>query len=196
MDGLRERKRAHNRAATVDVALALFAEHGYDKVTVADICAAAEIAPRTFFRYFATKDDLLVEPVREMSALLAAAIAAAPAGAPDGEVLRGALRQVGGYVVANRRRLDTFVRVARAASVLRGSPLVVLSDREREVAAQLIARRTVPPNVPGTADWRMRLLVARTMAAYRIWFEDVLAAELADPLGHLDEVFGCGEGTA
>lgn len=89
-----------------------------------------------------------------------------------------------------------FVRVARAASVPRGSPLVVLSDREREVAAQLVARRTVPPDAPATADWRMRLLVARTMAAYRIWFEDVLAAEPADPLGHLDEVFGCSEGTA
>ena len=45
-EGLRERKRAHSRAATVDVAMRLFAERGYDAVTVADICTAAEIAPR------------------------------------------------------------------------------------------------------------------------------------------------------
>jgi AcrR family transcriptional regulator len=59
-EGLRERKRAHSRATTVDVAMGLFAERGYDTVTVADICAAAEIAPRTFFRYFPTKEDVVL----------------------------------------------------------------------------------------------------------------------------------------
>ena len=54
---VRERNRVDNRAATSDAALALFAARGFDHVTVADICAAAGIGRRTFFRYFATKDD-------------------------------------------------------------------------------------------------------------------------------------------
>ena len=61
---LRERNRVDNRAATVDAAFALFAERGYCHVTVADICEAAGIGRRTFFRYFATKDDVLTEPAR------------------------------------------------------------------------------------------------------------------------------------
>ncbi len=44
-----------------------------DGLTVADICAAAGIGRRTFFRYFATKDDVLSEPAREMAARVAAA---------------------------------------------------------------------------------------------------------------------------
>jgi hypothetical protein len=65
--GLRERNRVDNRAATVDAAFVLFAERGYCHVTVADICEAAGIGRRTFFRYFAIKDDVLTEPAREMT---------------------------------------------------------------------------------------------------------------------------------
>ena len=61
----------------------MFAERGYCHVTVADICDAAGIGRRTFFRYFATKDDVLTEPAREMTARVAAAITAAPAGMPE-----------------------------------------------------------------------------------------------------------------
>jgi hypothetical protein len=64
---LRERNRVDNRAATVDAAFVLFAERGYCHVTVADICESAGIGRRTFFRYFATKDDVLTESAREMT---------------------------------------------------------------------------------------------------------------------------------
>ena len=87
---LRERNRVDNRAATVDAAFALFAERGYCHVTVADICEAAGIGRRTFFRYFATKDDVLTEPAREMTARVVAAITSAPAGMPEPLVLRHA----------------------------------------------------------------------------------------------------------
>ena len=56
---LRQLKKDRTRAALVDAAMRLFAERGYEATTIADIAAAAEVGTRTFFRYFASKDEVL-----------------------------------------------------------------------------------------------------------------------------------------
>src|SRR5262245_18164747 len=60
--GLRERKKQRTRRTIVDVATRLFAEQGYDRTTLVQIADAAEIAPSTFFNYFASKVDVVFAP--------------------------------------------------------------------------------------------------------------------------------------
>jgi AcrR family transcriptional regulator len=70
--GLRQRKKDSSRRAIEDAAWELFAEQGYDETSINDIAERANVAPRTFFRYFPTKEavmypqfDELLESVRE-----------------------------------------------------------------------------------------------------------------------------------
>jgi len=87
---LRERKKARTREAIIDAALNLFERNGYDNTTIEDIAAAAEVSPRTFFRYFESKLDLVMtrtdSHADDFGPLLA--------GRPEDEGLLDALREV------------------------------------------------------------------------------------------------------
>ncbi|MFI1988754.1 TetR/AcrR family transcriptional regulator [Actinoplanes sp. NPDC020271] len=182
--GLRDRKREQNRIATVRAAWELFIERGYDHVTVGDICAKADIAPRTFHRYFAGKEDVVAEPVRQMTAITTDYIAAAPAGDDDRAVMREAMTRVARFVVERRELLTALRTVAQQSAHLKVSQVVVRTDSDPNIAALLAARH------PGADpdDWRRRLVVGCATAAFRVWYEDCLRGGLPDPMAHLEAI--------
>jgi AcrR family transcriptional regulator len=57
--GLRDRKRQRTRQALITAAMRLFKDKGYERTTVAEIAAAAEVSTKTFFNHFASKDEVL-----------------------------------------------------------------------------------------------------------------------------------------
>ena len=90
--GLRERKKARTRASLREHALRLFREKGYQNTTVEQIAAAAEVSPSTFFRYFPTKEDLVLQD--DMDTRMVAAFELQPPGMGPIAAVRAATRQV------------------------------------------------------------------------------------------------------
>ena len=168
---------------TAEVAWRLFIERGYDNVTVHDICTAADIAPRTFHRYFASKDDVVAEPVRRMTRVITDYIAAAPLATPDADVLRLAMLELGRFVIDHKGLLTALRTVVAQSHQLKAAYLGLRPDQDGEIAAQLAARSDL-----AAAHWRLRLSVACVVAAFRIWHDDYLHDSAADPIGHLDEI--------
>src|ERR671911_889973 len=78
--GLRERRRARTRRSIQEHAMRLFLERGYDATTVSDVAAAAEVSHMTVFRYFPTKEALVLAD--DYDPLLVERISARPAGEP------------------------------------------------------------------------------------------------------------------
>jgi AcrR family transcriptional regulator len=89
---LRERKKAKTRLAIREHAMALFKDQGYDKTTVEQIAAAAEVSPSTFFRYFPSKEEVVLQD--DYDALLIAAFHAQQVGVPPLQALRNAISEV------------------------------------------------------------------------------------------------------
>ena len=86
--GHRERKKQRTREQIVDAAFKLFAERGYAATTVADIAAAADIAPRTFFSYFPSKEEVVFYDFDGLFESLSEAIVGRPEGVSAIDALR------------------------------------------------------------------------------------------------------------
>lgn len=135
---LRERKRARTRQALVDAAVELFGRNGYEQTTVADIAAAAEIGTRTFFSYFASKEELLFPESDARVRAALDAIADRRAGETPAEVLMRALRNAStesdeiGSPTAELR-----LRLIRTVPAVRGRALQIQLDAQREIARHL-----------------------------------------------------------
>jgi AcrR family transcriptional regulator len=91
--GLRERKKARTRASIREHALRLFREQGYDGTTVEQIAAAAEVSPSTFFRYFPTKEDVVLQD--DMDLRLFEAFERQPPDLAPLAAVRAAMREAG-----------------------------------------------------------------------------------------------------
>jgi AcrR family transcriptional regulator len=137
--GLRERKKARTRAAIRQHALRLFREQGYEATTVEQIAAAAEVSPSTFFRYFPTKEDVVLQD--DMDLLWAEAVRAQPAELTPIAALRGAMHDIiGGLTPETADQLRETTELATSIPAVRARSLDELA-RTIGVIAQLAAER-------------------------------------------------------
>ena len=117
VEGLRARKKRAARQSIAATARRLFAERGYDAVTVADVAAAADVSQKTVFNYFPTKEDLAFAGREEGIAQFVAAIRERPPDTPVLEVFRTITHSVLDVFVAGEA--EDLVTVAR---IIRGAP--------------------------------------------------------------------------
>ncbi|WP_406277927.1 TetR/AcrR family transcriptional regulator [Nocardia sp. NBC_00881] len=136
---LRDRKRDRTRRALLEAAAELFEARGYEETTVADIAAAADVGTRTFFNYFASKEELLFPESDDRVRDAVAAIAGRRPGERPVEVLLRALRAAGDNP-GEHLIDDLSARIAALrAEVSRTVPAV----SGRAAYAQLVAQREI-----------------------------------------------------
>jgi AcrR family transcriptional regulator len=123
--GLRESKKLATRQHIADVAMRLFVQRGFDRVTVAEVAAEARVSEKTVFNYFPTKEDLFFDEIPERSRRLAEAIRSRPAGEPILDTLRRL--QVGECARLSSPGFAVFARTLEDSAALRAKELEVMS---------------------------------------------------------------------
>jgi AcrR family transcriptional regulator len=122
---LRESKKLRTRQEIADRAMQLFAQRGFDRVTVAEVAAAADVSEKTVYNYFPTKEDLFFDEVPAREAALVAAIR----GREPGESVLAALRrlQAGECPRLCSPGFATFARIIEESTALKAKELEVMS---------------------------------------------------------------------
>ena len=154
--GLRERKKRRTRQALIDAALRLYQERGLDGVTVAEITRIADVAPRTFFAYFESKEDVFLGRGDERVELLIEAIRARDRGEPILLAARRALRQG-----REPRRDRSPTSAPQLAELLRTLPSQADCGCAGTAGRTCLRRRSLPMSAPTQAiprheSWRPR----------------------------------------
>ncbi|MEV0664834.1 TetR family transcriptional regulator [Actinomadura luteofluorescens] len=135
--GLRERKKMRTRQAIATAALRLFAERGYEETTIADIAAAADVSPRTFFSYFPSKEDVIFAEIDDRLAEVAERLRRTPGESPM-ETIRRSIVDVLEAVVAEHRDYGPVqVALILERPALRARALQRMTDAQDAIEALL-----------------------------------------------------------
>ena len=137
--GLRERKKARTRATIREHALQLFGEQGYAATTVEQIAAAAEVSPATFFRYFPTKEDVVLQDDFDLVTL--AALEAQPAElSPIAAFRAAATASLAAMTPRDQQRFTETMRLMASVPEIRSRALDEFA-RTIDGIAEALARR-------------------------------------------------------
>lgn len=161
--GLRERKKVETRRLLLEGAARLFRERGFEATTVADIAAHANVSVRTFFRYFESKEALLLPDGVEIFAYVENALAARPADEEPLDAVCNALLEAAepfaaSTLTALSHPLEDIENVVTARLVQ------AFSDFEERLTA--LVRRRLPPDTPD-ADLEAAVIACAALSAVR-----------------------------
>jgi AcrR family transcriptional regulator len=189
-EALSDRRRRLLRDELGRVAIRLFVEHGFDSVTVDDIAAAAGSSPRTFFRYFATKDEVVLDYERRLQERLLLALRSRPPDEGPVAALRQAYLETSHVEPAERDRVLQLGRVLESAPALRARVSGERIAEDMALAEHLAQRLGARPD-----DARVRVIIASMGAVaeteFRIW---VRGGGRGDPAKRIAEALELLEG--
>jgi AcrR family transcriptional regulator len=169
--GLRELKKQQTRQLIADTAWRLFADRGFDRVTVAEVARQAQVAEATVFNYFPTKEDLFYSRLEAFGAGLVEAVGAREPGEPALAAVRryllesdGLLTQVAAGDAEALQRLRTVSRVIAASPALLAREQQAIA-RSTNALAELLADETgaAPDDVTARAAANALLGVQRAL---------------------------------
>ncbi|MFI1864200.1 TetR family transcriptional regulator [Streptomyces jumonjinensis] len=174
---LRERKRLRTRRALVETALARYARDGFERTTLDDITDDVEISKRTFFRYFASKEDVALAPEKEFWAAFLDVLREAELTGPVLGVLHRALiTSLERMGEEWERRFAESRRLVERTPALSAHSLQHCAETSDAVLA-LLSVRLGPlgpliaddggPAGPGADELRLRIALEITVAAFR-----------------------------
>jgi AcrR family transcriptional regulator len=136
---LRERKKARTRASLREHALRLFREQGYHATTVEQIAAAAEVSPSTFFRYFPTKEDVVLQD--DMDIRVIEAFTRQPPELPPIAAVRAAMREAwASFTPVEWEQIQEGGRLSMSVPEIRARAMNEFSRTISAVAGALAAR--------------------------------------------------------
>jgi AcrR family transcriptional regulator len=172
--GLRERKKQQTRDTISRVALQLFADRGYDQTTLAEIAEAANIAPRTIFAYFQSKEDILFCHEASSYEQLKRTLEERPPGSTTVDALREFISTIAAPddLTKLRKQIISSNETLRLSMHARSAPM------EELIAASVAKDLDAPPG-----DIRPPLIAASVRAAFTAARERT-EAESGDPITH------------
>ena len=151
--GLRERKKERTRQLIADTARRLFAERGFEAVTVAEIAREADVAEKTVFNYFPTKEDLFYSRLEAFEEELLAAIREREPGKSALEAFADFILEARGVLAFDSSRdpeateqLRTITRVITESPALLARERQVFARYAESLAALLADETSAPPN--------------------------------------------------
>jgi AcrR family transcriptional regulator len=177
---LRERKKLRTQHELQAAALQLFVEHGFDQVTTDDIAAAAEVSKTTFYRYFGSKEDVLLGDPEADLRQVRAALNDRPRDEPVLDSVRNAILGLAAGVQHDRAAMLARGRLMRTTSSLMARYLEHQAALEQVMIGFIAERRGADPRT----DLAVRLLGAHTVTALRVtvdfWLDHDGSPDLAD----------------
>jgi AcrR family transcriptional regulator len=184
--GRRERKKMETRAALARAAIGLALERGPDNVTVEEIADAADVSVRTFFNYFAAKEEAMVGQDPALIAVLHDALLARPASEPPLEALRQVLAPPGADLVKVADSMTRRARLVAEHQMLLPRYLAGLTEMERSLETAMRERlgsddqELYPAIVVSVAVQTLRRSLSRWAAGDRDrdlsrWIEEAFA---------------------
>lgn len=189
---LRERKKLKTRRAIQEHALRLFERQGYDDTTVEQIAAAAEISPSTFFRYFPTKEDVIVED--EYDPVMVEVFRQQPPELSPIEALRRVFRELLPEMFESDQDLVmTRLRLTATVPAVRSRMIEAMRSGTQGVLKGIIAERTGRGPDDLDADALAWAVTGVLMSAMYAWMDGVIGFEdMAERVDHNLEFLAAG----